>query len=98
MTDPAVAFRLLPPKVFLEGPGNALSLENAIVAPYPDGALCWVLENQMMYRLDKTSTAAVSPPDVIATGSGAGQPGRWFVAGLRAVTVSSCLRTTRSKR
>jgi hypothetical protein len=72
----AVAFRLLGPRQGLSGPIPE-SLENIIIDPLPDGALCWVITEQQLYYLDKHSMAAVAPPDVIATSKGPGFPGRW---------------------
>ena len=70
-------YRILQPKRQLLGSGDGFSLENLIVDPLPDGALCFVLDQRNWYTLDKFSTALVAAPAIIATGRGAGAPGRW---------------------
>lgn len=72
--------RLISPRQTLLGAtGNAL--ENLITDLYITGTICFVVAENAFYRFNKTSTAAVSVPDVIATSRGAGVPGRWFKMG-----------------
>ncbi len=73
------ATRVLDPRAVLLGTGNPDSLENIIPDLYVTGSLCWVVAEQSLYYLSRESMAAVSPPDVIATARGAGEPGRWLV-------------------
>jgi hypothetical protein len=70
-------FRVLGSRQFLQGPGDGRSLENVAPGSLPDGALCYVIDQQGIYRLDKDSVAAVAPPTIIATLHGAAVPGRW---------------------
>jgi len=73
----AINYRLLDPKTVLLGGGDGESLENVIIDPLPNGALCFVNDQDAVYRLAKFALTAVSAPDVIATSRGAGVPGRW---------------------
>jgi hypothetical protein len=77
MSQAPADLRILAPRAVLTGTGNADSLENVIVDQIPNGAICWVIDQDKPYVLDKFSTAAVSAPSVIATQRGAGSPGRW---------------------
>jgi hypothetical protein len=77
----AVGVRLLSPKGVLTGTGDGDSLENVIPDGLPDGALCYVRSVQTFYALDKSSTATVLIPNVIATARGASVPGRWIAVG-----------------
>jgi hypothetical protein len=72
------SLNMITPRALLQGSGNADALENVNPTPLPDGALCWVINQQEIYYLDKTSVTAVSAPSVIATCLGAGVPGRWI--------------------
>jgi hypothetical protein len=56
-------------------PADPNSLRNIITNIYPDGALCFVLENRALYQLDKGSTATADNVTVIQP---IGGPGRWF--------------------
>ncbi len=58
--------------------GQGDSLQELAVTILPDGAVCSVA-TVGVYQLDKTSVAAVSAPDVIATSAGSGVPGRWLL-------------------
>jgi hypothetical protein len=69
----AVAYRLLAAREYLVG-ATGQSLQNVDVGAIDDGALCFVLEYQAIYVLDKTSTEAVNAPYVIAANGG----GRWY--------------------
>ena len=80
----AVYYRLLSPRDTLLGSTGA-ALENGIVDPLEDGALCWVNAENALYYLDKESLAAPAPPLVIATSRGAGVPGRWIRAAAAGV-------------
>jgi hypothetical protein len=73
LADPAL--RLLTPRPMLLGTGDADSLQNVDTTELPNGALCWVVSNATLYRLDAASTAASAPDAVIVPASG---PGRWF--------------------
>lgn len=77
MPSPYPQQRILAPRTVLVGNGNPNALENILVDPYPDGAECYVLDQDSLYILDKFASTAVSPPDVIATARGASAPGRW---------------------
>lgn len=59
-------------------PGAADSLRNVITDKYPDGALCFVLENRALYQFDKGSVAT---PDNLTVLQPIGGPGRWFILG-----------------
>jgi len=71
------ALELLSPRPLLQGSGNSDALENVVAAMLPNGALCFVLDQRALYALDKFSTAAVSPPNIIATSFGPAVAGRW---------------------
>jgi hypothetical protein len=77
MPSPYPQQRLLAPRAVLLGPGDPNSLENVIPNAYPDGAMCYVVDQNKLYVLQKYSTETASPPDVIPTILGAGVPGRW---------------------
>jgi hypothetical protein len=66
------------PRVRLLSAGVGDSLEELSITVLPDGAICSVA-TVGVYQLDKTSVAAVSAPDVIATFAGSGAPGRWLL-------------------
>ena len=68
----------LTPRALLQGSGDADALENVIPTQLPNGAICWVIDQQEFHYLDKLSLAPVAPPLVIATALGAGEPGRWI--------------------
>lgn len=78
MIEAATNYRLLTPRATLTGLGD--SLANVITNVLPDGALCWVLAEESLWRFSRHSTAAVSST-VIATSRGAGVPGRWIEYG-----------------
>ncbi len=78
--------QVFPPSLSISSPRARLlslsqgdSLEELDTTILPDAAICAVQGGGALYQLDKTSTAAVSPPDVIATAAGAGAPGRWAI-------------------
>jgi len=79
MTDrlAATALRLLAPRANAEGPGDHDSLENIITDELPNGALCWVVATEGLYRLDKldNTTAAVLGVVIIPLAG----PGRWIL-------------------
>jgi hypothetical protein len=52
------------------------SLESITTTTLPDGALCWVTDEEARYVLHRASSAAPSPPTVIAPAIG---PGRWEI-------------------
>lgn len=78
MIESATNYRVLTPRATLTGLGD--SLANLLVAPLPEGALCWVIAEASLWRLAKSSLAAVGPT-VIATSKGVGVPGRWIEYG-----------------
>jgi len=57
-------------------PGDGASLRNIITNIYPDGALCFVLENRGLYNLEKESTATPDNVTIVAPLAG---PGRWVL-------------------
>lgn len=67
------AYRVLSARATLLG-STGDTLENLCVGPLADGSLCWVVDQQSLYYLDKNSTAPVSFPTVIA----ATPAGRWI--------------------
>jgi len=73
---------ILPPKDVLEGFGNPNSLQNVIPDKYPNGAMCFVNDQNATYILKKFSTAGVASPQIIATARGAGVAGRWVLYAL----------------
>ena len=84
MQNAAVALRILTPRPTLAGDGDGDSLQNVNTAPLPDGALAYVLETNLAYRLHKT----LVPPIVgtLAPGSG---PGVWVPEAGSALFVNS---------
>jgi len=78
-TFPA-AQRLLTPVATLAGADDALAAINTTVLP--NGALCFVNENEGLYELHKTSAVAADSPNIIAPTQGG--PGRWFLRGAGA--------------
>lgn len=54
--------------------GDPESLRNINTALYSDGAMCFVIENAMLYRLAKASTATA---DNVVIVQPVGGPGRW---------------------
>ena len=52
--------------------GDADSLQNVNTFELPNGSLCWVIANETLYRLDKTSTSNIGTIVPIAG------PGRWI--------------------
>jgi hypothetical protein len=75
MQNADTALRLLTPRPTLLGTGDADSLQNVNTTELPNGALCWVVSNATLYRLDAASTAASAPDAVIVPAAG---PGRWI--------------------
>ena len=76
----AVAFRnMIRATLGLTTPGLSDSLRNINTDPLPDGATCYVIENQTVYRLRKSLTTAASGTSVIAPAAG---PGRWVRASV----------------
>jgi len=73
---------LLTPRALLQGSSNPDALENVSPGQLPNGAICFVIDQQELYALDKFSVAAVSAPEVIATVLGAAVPGRWARNGV----------------
>ncbi len=55
--------------------GDGQSLENVITNIFPDGALCFVVENRSLYQLDKESTATADGVTIVQP---IGGPGRWI--------------------
>ncbi len=72
----AVALRLSIRAVIGATPGDPASLRNIIVDKFPDGALCFVLENRALYELNKLSSAS---PDNLTVVQPLGGPGRWLL-------------------
>ena len=72
----AVALRLSIRAVIGATPGDGQSLRNIITNIYPDGALCFVLENRALYELNKESTATPDNLTVVLPIAG---PGRWLL-------------------
>jgi hypothetical protein len=62
-------------------PSTGASLSNIITNIYPDGALCFVLENRALYELNKESTGAPDNLTIVAPIAG---PGRWLLLGQSA--------------
>ena len=75
----AAQYRVLDPKALLTG-ADGDSLENVLIDPLPDGALCWVIAEEAMYRLAKFSLTAPSGTE------------RNGACGPRPVTVRKSLR------
>jgi len=76
--------RMLAPRAALLGTGSEDSLQNVNTYELPNGALCWVVSNATLYRLDRASTSASAPDAVIVPAAG---PGRWFaLSGSAALT------------
>lgn len=74
----------------LTGLGNPDSLANVNTIPLPDGCCCWVISDQSLWALDKSSSGAAVPNERLVPSAG---PGRWIrvvtasgVAGAAAVT------------
>ena len=84
MTDrlAAAELRLLSPRALVLGTGDEDSLQNVNTYELPNGALCWVVSNATLYRLDRASTSASAPDAVIVPAAG---PGRWFALSGNAV-------------
>lgn len=78
MIEAATNYRMLTPRATLTG--GADSLANVIADPLPNGALCWVIAEDSLWRFAKYSTAGVTST-CIATSRGAGVPGRWLEYG-----------------
>lgn len=78
MTSADVNLRVLSARRVLVGGADGDALQNLICDNLASGALCWVDDQASPYYFVKDSMAAVSAPTVIATGRGAGLPGRWF--------------------
>lgn len=66
------------PRTRLLSVGQGDSLGELSITILPDGAVCSVA-GVGVYQLDKTSVAAISAPDIIATSNGSGVPGRWLL-------------------
>jgi len=71
----AVALRLSI-RAVIGPPGDGTSLRNIITDIFPDGALCFVLENRGLYNLQKSSTATPDNVTIVAPLAG---PGRWVL-------------------
>jgi hypothetical protein len=70
----AVAFRWLIRDTALGG-GDGEALQNVITSELPDGSSCYVISEESVYRLFKSSTTAANGVSIIAPVAG---PGRWF--------------------
>jgi hypothetical protein len=55
---------------------DGASIRNIITDIYPDGALCFVLENRALYQLDKQSTDTADNNTILLPNGG---PGRWLI-------------------
>jgi hypothetical protein len=89
MSEPYAEARILASRPVLQGTGDPTSLENVIVDPYPNGAVCYVVDQSDFYVLQKSSMATVAAPDTIATIRGAGEPGRWVKLSLLAGSLTN---------
>jgi hypothetical protein len=78
-TFPA-ALRLNTPVATLAGADDSLAAINT--TDLPNGALCFVNENESLYELRKGSSATVDSPNIIAPTQGG--EGRWFLYGAGA--------------
>jgi len=80
------ALRLLPPFQRLLGTGDDDALQNADTTVLPNGSLCFVVDQNTVYVLDKTSVEAAASTAVVVPASG---PGRWspLVGGAAASAV-----------
>lgn len=67
MNEPGIGYRTLTSRRLLLGTGDGDALQNVIPTPIPDGALVFVRDQAALYRLDKFSTVASSPPEIVAT-------------------------------
>lgn len=72
MQNADTALRLLSPRPTTSGAGDGDSLQNVNTSKLPNGSLCWVISNDTLYRLDKSSTLNVGT--IIPVGG----PGRWI--------------------
>lgn len=71
-----VRLRVLSPRSVLLGTGDSSALQNVDTTELPDGARCWVTEQQAYYELHKYDfTTIANFPTVMVPGSG---PGRWI--------------------
>jgi hypothetical protein len=77
MNEAGIGYRTLTSRRLLLGTGDGDALQNVIPTPIPDGALVFVRDQAALYRLDKFSTVASSPPEIVATILGESEPGRW---------------------
>ena len=69
----SVALRILGPRATVLGAGDAI--ENVNTSNLPDGAMCWVTDEQALYRFILESTATADGSNIIEPNGG---PGRWF--------------------
>ena len=69
--------RVLGPAQVLLGPGNPVALQNINGQTLPDGAMCWVIDQQAWYTFQKFSTASPSGTLTVATVQGTSVAGRW---------------------
>lgn len=73
----AVAYRIMIRATLgLANPGDAESIKNVNTSVLPNGAMCFVIENRSVYRLNKASTAAQFGSSIIEPLSGTG---RWLL-------------------
>jgi len=75
-TFPA-ALRLNTPVATLAGADDSLAAINT--SELPNGALCFVNENESLYQLRKSSSATADSPNIIAPAQGG--TGRWYLYG-----------------
>jgi hypothetical protein len=83
--DKASAPLRLSIRAIIGAPGDGSSLRNIITDKYPDGALCFVLENRALYQLDKSSTDSADNVTIVQP---IGGPGRWLMLSQSSGTVS----------
>lgn len=82
---PSVDSRLLGPADTLTG-GSGSALANLIPGRLPNGALCWVIAEDALYRFSRYSLETPDGTRVIPTSGGASVPGRWVqVTGTAAI-------------
>ena len=84
MQHAAVALRILTPRPTLSGTGNPDSLQNVNTTDLPDGALAYVLDINLAYRLHKTLV-----PPIVGTLTPASGPGVWVPEAGSAMFVDS---------
>jgi hypothetical protein len=86
MQHAAVALRILTPRPTLSGTGNPDSLQNVNTTDLPDGALAYVLDINLAYRLHKTLV-----PPIVGTLTPASGPGVWVPEAGSAMFVDSAV-------